>query len=119
VGDCKRASRETRALIAAAGDFSRCPVAQGHLAPGEWAAAREAVWRGEPALVPVLRAPPEGEPQLSAAGCEGQGPLSLEVAGQERRGWEWRWVVRSRRQAPAAAAALRARVATAQAQGAA
>src|SRR2546428_10091280 len=39
VGDCKMASRETRARIAAAGDFYLCPLPQVQLAEGEFDAA--------------------------------------------------------------------------------
>ena len=117
VGDCKMASRETRACIASAGDCYLCPLPQVQLAPGELEAELAAVGRGEQALVPVLRAHPDGEPALIAEGCERQVPMSLEVDGQGRRWLERRLVGRSLRQAQAAEAALRARVATAQAQG--
>jgi len=116
VGDCKMASRETRAFIASNGDFYLCPLSQVQLAPGELAAALEAVWRGEQALVPVVRAHPEGEPELIAEGCERQVAMRLEVEGQERRWLERRLGVRSLRQAQAAETALSTRVATAQAQ---
>jgi transposase len=46
VGDCKMASRETRARIAAAGDFYLCPLPQVQLAEGEFDATLEAIWRG-------------------------------------------------------------------------
>src|SRR5574341_1313757 len=55
VGDCKMASRPTRAAIAAAGDFYLCPLSQVQLLEGEVAAALEAVWNGEQALTPVVR----------------------------------------------------------------
>ena len=45
VGDCKMASRETRARIAAPGDFYLCPLPQVQLAEGEFDAALEAVWQ--------------------------------------------------------------------------
>jgi transposase len=48
VGDCKMASRETRALIAAPGDVYLCPLPQVQLAEGEFEAALEAMWRGAP-----------------------------------------------------------------------
>src|SRR5437867_7992032 len=50
VGDCKMASRETRARIAAAGDFYLCPLPQVQLAEGEFDAALEAVCYGEHVL---------------------------------------------------------------------
>src|SRR5918996_972421 len=44
VGDCKMAARETRARIAASGDFYLCPLPQVQLAEGEFDAALGAVW---------------------------------------------------------------------------
>src|SRR5229473_4648151 len=46
VGDCKMASRETRARMAAAEDVSLGPLPQVPLAEGELDAALEALWRG-------------------------------------------------------------------------
>src|SRR5499427_376565 len=60
VGDCKMASRETRAFIAAPGDFYLCPLPQVQLAEGEFEAALEAGWSGERALIPVVRERPDG-----------------------------------------------------------
>jgi hypothetical protein len=62
VGDCKMASRETRARIAAAGDFSLCPLPQVPLAAGEFDTALEVVWQGEQALMSrrVKCGPPGG-----------------------------------------------------------
>src|SRR6267378_1322349 len=92
VGDCKMASRDTRARIAAAGDFYLCPLPQVQLDEGEFDAALEAVRNGEHVLSSVV-----GEGQVES--------------------WtERRLVVRSVRQAQAAEAALRARVAKAMAQ---
>src|SRR5712691_11852963 len=68
VGDGKRASRETRAQIAAPGDFSWCPLPQVPLAEGELDAALEAVWSGEQLLRSVVREGPQGQPALSAEG---------------------------------------------------
>src|SRR6516162_6303614 len=70
VGDCKMAARETRARIAAAGDFYLCPLPQVQLAEGEFGAALEAVWQGEQALSPVMREGPKGELELIAVGYE-------------------------------------------------
>src|SRR5215831_17032141 len=61
VGDCKMAARETRAFIAASGDFYLCPLPQMQLAEGELAAALEAVWRGERTRIPVFRERPDGK----------------------------------------------------------
>src|SRR6476619_6858243 len=64
VGDCKMASRETRARIAAAGDFYLCPLPQAQLAEGEFDAALEAVWSDAHPLNSVVREGPKGEPEL-------------------------------------------------------
>src|SRR5207249_9809053 len=63
VGDCKMASRATRAFIAAPGDCYLCPLPQVQLAEGELDAALEAVWRGEQLLRSVMREGPQGQPE--------------------------------------------------------
>src|SRR3989454_1389427 len=102
VGDCKMASRETRALIAAPGDFYLCPLPQVQLAEGEFDAALEAVWRGEQALSPVLREQPDGKTKLIAEGYEYAAPMSQKVDGKVQHWTERRLVVRSVRHAQAA-----------------
>src|SRR6266571_6238012 len=116
VGDCKMASRATRACIAAPGDFYLCPLPQVQLAEGELEAALEAVWRGEQTLIPVVRERPDGKAELIAEGYEYPVPMSQDVGGEVHSWTERRLIVRSVRQAQAAAAALRARVAKAMAQ---
>src|SRR5712664_2953171 len=116
VGDCKMASRETRALIAAPGDFYLCPLPQVQLAEGELAEALEAVWRGERTLIPVFRERPDGTSELIAEGYEYPVPMRQEVGGEVQSWTERRLIVRSVRHAQAAEAALRARVAKAMAQ---
>src|SRR5499426_1293418 len=61
VGDCKMASRDTRARIAAAGDFYLCPLPPVQLEEGEFDAALAAVCHGKQALSPVMREGPKGE----------------------------------------------------------
>jgi transposase len=68
VGDCKMASRETRARLAASGDFYLCPLPQVQLAKGEFAAALEAIGSGEPTFSSVVREGPQGELELIAEG---------------------------------------------------
>ena len=68
VGDCKRASHDTRARIAAAGDFYLCPLPQGQRDEGEFAAALAALCKGEHTLSSVVREGPKGQPELSAEG---------------------------------------------------
>ena len=116
VGDCKMASRETRARIAAAGDFYLCPLPQVQLAEGEFDAALEALWRGEHALRTVVREGPQGKAELIAEGYEYPIAMSQKVDEQVRHWTERRLVVRSVQHAQAAEAALRARVAKAIAQ---
>jgi transposase len=116
VGDCKMASRETRAVIAAAGDFYLCPLPQVQLAEGEFAAALQAVWKEERTLIPVCRERPDGPSELIAEGYEYPVPMSQAVGGAGQSWAERRLMVRSVRHAQAAEAALRARVAKAMAQ---
>src|SRR5919197_784560 len=54
VGDCKMASRETRARLMALGDFYLCPLPQVQLAQGECDAALEAVCKGDQVLSSVV-----------------------------------------------------------------
>jgi transposase len=116
VGDCKMASRETRARIAAAGDYYLCPLPQVQLAVGEFEAALEAVWTGAHTLHPVVREGSAGQPELIAEGYECPVVMSQPVNGKMENWTERRLIVRSVQQAQAAEAALRARVAKAQAQ---
>ena len=116
VGDCKMASRDTRARIAAAGDFSLCPLPQVQLAEGEFEAACEAVWHGQQALSSVVREGPQGQLELIAEGYEYPVAMTQQVDGKVESWTERRLVVRSVRHAHAAEAALRARVAKALAQ---
>jgi transposase len=116
VGDCKMASRETRARIAAPGDFYLCPLPQVQLAEGELDAALEAVWSDAHPLHSVVREGPKGEPEVIAEGYEYPVPMSQKVDGTVQSWTERRLVVRSVRHAHAAEAALRARVAKAMAQ---
>jgi transposase len=116
VGDCKMAARETRAFIAAPGDFYLCPLPQVQLAESEFAAALDAVWRGERPLSPVVRERPDGTSELIAEGYEYAVPMSQDVGGAVQSWTERRLMVRSVRHAQAAEAALRARVAKAMAQ---
>jgi transposase len=116
VGDCKMASRETRARIAAAGDFYLCPLPQVQLDAGEFDAALEAVCKGEPTLSSVVREGPNGQPELIAEGYEYPVAMRQKVDSQVQSWSERRLVIRSVRHAQAAEAALRARVAKAMAQ---
>src|SRR5207244_1694553 len=78
VGDCKMASRETRAFLAAQGDFYLCPLPAVQLAEGELDKALEAVWNGAQALSPVVRERHDGKPELIAEGYDYRVPMSLD-----------------------------------------
>src|SRR5256886_9883767 len=116
VGDCKMASRDTRARIAAAGDFYLCPLPQVQLDEGEFDAALEALGKGEHILSSVVREGPKGQPELIAEGYEYPVAMGQQRDGKVESWTERRLVVRSVRQAQAAEVALRARVAKAIAQ---
>src|SRR6059036_3240509 len=53
VGDCKMASRATRACLTSQGDFYLCPLPALQLAEDELAQALEALWSGQQTLTPV------------------------------------------------------------------
>src|SRR5215813_1445970 len=116
VGDCKMASRATRARIAASGDFYLCPLPQVQLAAGEFEVALEAVCQGEHVLSSVVREGPKGQPEVIAEGYEYPVAMSQQVDGKVESWTERRLVVRSVKHAQAAEAVLRARVAKAVAQ---
>jgi transposase len=117
VGDCKMASRETRAWIASQGAYYLCPLPQVQLAAGEWKEVFTALERGEVTLSPVFRESDDNKPERIAEGYERQTPMVFEGQGQSQRWTERRLVIRSLRHAKAAEATLRARVAQAKAQG--
>ena len=116
VGDCKMASRPTRAWRAAQGAYYLCPLPQVQLSEGELEAAVESALQGEVKLGAVYREADDGKAELIAQGYERQVPLTRDVAG-ERQSWlERRFVVQSLRHAKASEMALRTRVAQARAQ---
>src|SRR2546427_10626538 len=110
------ASRETRARLAASGDFYLCPLPQVQLAKGEFDTALEALCKGEHTLSSVVREGPKGQPELIGEGYEYPVAMSQQGNGKVASWTERRLVVRSVRQAQAAEVALRARVAKAIAQ---
>ena len=116
VGDCKMASRQTRAWMAAQGSYYLCALPQIQLSEGELEAAVESAVRGDVELRAVYRKTDNGQAELSAQGYERQVPMALDVAGQRQNWLERRFVVQSLRHAKASEAALRARVAKAQTQ---
>jgi hypothetical protein len=107
------ASRDTRARLAAAGDFYLCPLPQVQLTEDEFEAACKAVWTGQQALRSVVREGPRGQLELIAKGYEYPVTMTQQVDGKVESWTERRMVVRSVWHAQAAEAALRARVAKA------
>ncbi|HZC00289.1 MAG TPA: IS1634 family transposase, partial [Gammaproteobacteria bacterium] len=116
VGDCKMASRQTRAWIAAQGAYYLCPLSQVQLSAGELAEAVESALRGDVELCAVYREVDDGQAERIAQGYERQVPMVLDVAGESQSWMERRFVVQSLRHAKASEASLRARVAKAQTQ---
>src|SRR5437879_7066712 len=106
VGDCKMASRETRAFVAAQGGFYLCPLPQVQLAAGELDKELEAVWNGAQALSPVVLERHDGKPEMIADGYDYRVPVRLHAAGALQSWTERRVVVRSVGQAQAAERAL-------------
>jgi transposase len=113
VGDCKMASRETRAWIAKQGAYYLCPLPHVQLAEGELVTAGETLERGEAPLSSVYRESPGEESEQIAAGYERQAQMTWETGSESQSGTERRLVVRSLRQAKAAEVSLRSRVAKA------
>src|SRR5262249_62084453 len=68
VGDCKMAARDTRARIAAAGDFYLCPLPQGQLDEGGVDAALAAGGKGGGVLSSGVPEGPQGQPGGVAQG---------------------------------------------------
>jgi transposase len=116
VGDCKMASRQTRAWIAAQEAYYLCPLSQVQLSAGELAEAVESALRGDVELCAVYREVDDGQAEPIAQGYERQVPMVLDVAGESQSWMERRFVVQSLRHAKASEASLRARVAKAQTQ---
>jgi transposase len=116
VGDCKMASRQTRAWIAAQGAYYLCPLPQVQLSEGELEEAVESALQGDVELRAVYREADHGKAELIAQGYERQVPMALDVAGESQSWMERRVVVQSLRHAKVSEAALCARVAKAQAQ---
>lgn len=118
VGDCKMAALQTRAMVAASGDYYLCPLSSTQVPADELAALLAPVWRGEQPLKRIYRPADAARShrQLIADGYEYQVALQVEVAGQPVSWPERRLVVRSRKLAAAQERGVRKRVATAQAE---
>jgi len=114
VGDCKMASLETRAGVAAGGDYYLCPLPAGQVPPAsldEWLGP---VASGEQALCAVERQRADGEAVSLAEGYEWREERTAMVGGATLVWTERRLLVRSLAHARAAEVALRDRLAKAQ-----
>jgi transposase len=116
VGDCKMAALQTRAAIAASGDYYLCPLSSTQLPAAELAEVLAPVWGGEQKLTRIYRPADETRPQrqLLALGYEYTVELTAQVGGQVVRWTERRLVVRSLKVAATQERAVRQRLAKAQ-----
>jgi len=114
VGDCKMAALDTRAVVAAGGDFYLCPLAQTQLSRSERQQLLQPVWEGTQPLQPVYRPGPVGQAdERVAEGFSVAVELTATVDGTQRHWTERRWLVRSLAYAQAQEAALERRLTTA------
>lgn len=114
VGDCKMGASQTRATIAADGDYYLCPLADKQLPSQVLDSYLQPVWDEHQAVTPLYRENEAGEREQIAEGYERSLALSHEVAGQSVSWTERRLVVRSLAQAAAAGQALDTRLQNAQ-----
>jgi transposase len=111
IGDCKMGALDTRALVAAGGDFYLCPLAESQLSRAQRRELLRPVWEGTQTLEQVRRPGPEGQPdQLVAEGFGVDVELTATVDKQEVKWTERRWLVRSLAYAQAQEAALERRL---------
>jgi transposase len=116
VGDCKMAALQTRAAIAASGDYYLCPLSSPQLPAAELVEGLAPVWRGEQKLTRICRPADETRPrpQRIAQGYEYTVELRAQVGGQGVQWTERRLVVRSLKLAATQEQAVRQRLAKAQ-----
>jgi transposase len=116
VGDCKMAALQTRATVAASGDYYLCPLSSTQLAAVELAGVLAPVWRGEQKLTRICRPADETRPppQRLAQGYEDRVERTAQVGGQGVQWTERRLVVRSLKLAATQERAVRQRLAQAQ-----
>jgi transposase len=113
IGDCKMASLETRAFIAAGKDMYLCPLSEVIMPEKELERLLEPVWTGTQSLTPVIRPDENGKENLVAEGFEVSIPMSATVDGKKITWQERRLVVRSEQFAETGKKALQARIAKA------
>jgi transposase len=116
VGDSKLPSRETRAFVAADGDFYLAPLSRVQLPKDVLESYLQPVWCGEQVLQDVHRTALDGETKHIAAGYERTETMRVQLGEQTVTWTERRLVVRSLGQAQSQKAALQTRLAKAQAE---
>jgi len=115
VGDCKMAALDTRAGIAAAGDYYLCPLPATQVPVADLDTWLAPVADGTQALSSIEREGADGVGVRLADGYEWSAVLTTIVDGRRVAWSERRLLVRSLAHAPAAETALRARLSKAQA----
>ncbi len=95
IGDCKMASLETRAFIAAGKDTYLCPLPEVIMPDKERERLLEPVWAGTQSLTPVIRPDENGKEHVIAEGFEVSIPMSAIVDDKKIAWQERRLVVRS------------------------
>jgi transposase len=115
IGDVKMSAKETRAFVAASGDFYLSPLSKVQVPEEELDHYLAPVWAGDQELIPIHRENAAGERELIAEGYERQVPMTVEVKGSTVQWTERRLVIRSLKQTRAAETRLRKKLDQAQA----
>lgn len=110
IGDCKMGAQETRAFIAARGDYYLCPLSHVQMPEEAMLALLTPIWRGQQPVTVVTRRAVGEEADPIAEGYESPVELTAEVAGHSMAWTERRLVVRSLAHARQQEQALRHRL---------
>ena len=114
IGDCKMAALQTRAYVAASGNYYLCPLSSTQVSAAQLQRLLEPLWQGRQKLQGVYRPAtgkePQAEPELIAQGFARQVRLSASVEGRPLTWTERQWVVRSVQLAQAQEKSLRTRL---------
>src|SRR5258708_2529102 len=114
VGDCKMAALQTRASLAAQGDFYLCPLSALQAPPEQVSQEVETLRRQGTGVIEVCRLDEQGTSTCIAQGYETVQTVTAEVDGEELRWQERRLLVQSMAAAHAAQASLQERLQKAQ-----
>lgn len=114
VGDCKMASLQTRANIAAQGDFYLCPLSALQVPPEQVSQEVETQRKQASPLIEVCRLDEQGEQNCIAQGYETIHPVTAQVEGETQRWQERRLLIQSMVATRSAQASLQERVHKAQ-----